>query len=211
MTRESRAKRFVGNLYSAIADNLYEPLVVQGAFRVFGAHLHETIKVRGLRAADLAAGEPILDMPVGTGYFTLDVARQHSGVVAGVDLAEGMVRETQRVARDAGIDNLELARADAHRLPFADDSFAVVMCWNGLQVIPGTDETIAELARVLKPGGTLFASILTLPLALSEGAARHLPPMFQSRERFSRSFEASGLTIEATETDRLATIFTATR
>jgi ubiquinone/menaquinone biosynthesis C-methylase UbiE len=211
VTERSLVKRLVGGIYSAVADNLYEPIVVQGAFRLFGANLHETIRVRGRRAADLAAGEPILDMPVGTGYFTLPVAQQHSGIVVGVDLAEGMLRESRRVALEAGVDNLELVRADAHRLPFADGSFAVVMCWNGLQVIPGTDESIAELARVLRPGGTLFASVLTLPVAVSARAQRRLPPMLQSRERFARSFRDAGLTVEATEADRLATIFTATR
>ena len=132
MTGSERAKRFVGSIYSAIADNLYEPLVVQGAFRVFGRDLHSAIARHGRRAVELAAGEPILDLPIGTGYFTLDVARHHEGVVVGVDLADGMVRESQRAARGAGVVNLALSRADAHRLPFADDSFAVVMCWNGL-------------------------------------------------------------------------------
>lgn len=207
MSRRSRAKRFVGGLYSAIADNVYEPLVVQGAFRVLGAHLHDTIRERGRRAADLAAGRPILDMPVGTGYFTLDTARQHPGTIVGVDLAAGMVREALRVAREADVDNLELVRADAHALPFESDSFEVVLCWNGLQVIPGTDETVRELARVLRPGGTLFASILTLPLGVSERTAHRLPPLLQSRERFAQAFRSSGLTVAATETDRFATIF----
>ena len=213
MTRGSRAKRLVGRFYSAVADNLYEPLVVQGAFRVFGRHLHDTIRIRGRRAADLADGAPILDMPVGTGFFTFDTAQQHRGIVVGVDIAEGMIRETKRLADGRRIDNLTPLRADAHNLPFSDGSFAVVLCWNGLQVIPGTDATVGELARVLRPGGTLFASVLTIPLAaaFSGRVAHRLPPLIQSRQRFVYAFAEAGLSINAVEKDRFATIFTATR
>ena len=211
MTEQNPWKRIVGGAYSAIADNIYEPLVVQGAFRVFGRHLHDTIKARGQRAADLAAGRPILDMPVGTGYFTLNTARQHSGVVVGVDIAEGMVRESQEAAAEAGISNLELMRADAHQLPFKTGAFAVVLCWNGLQVIPGIEPTVKELARVLAPGGTMFVSTVNLPLgdAMSDRTGRRLPPIFSGRRRFHQALVDAGLDVTAVEKDRLATIFTA--
>ncbi len=213
MRNDRGIKRVVGGIYSAIADNLYEPIVVQGAFRVFGRHLHETIRERSLRAAAMAAGEPILDMPVGTGYFTLEAARQHAGVMAGVDLAEGMVREAKQAARRAGANALQVLRGDAHRLPFRDETFAVILCWNGLQVIPGIDATVNELARVLKPGGTLFASTVNLPLGdiLSARRARRLPPMVSGRRRFVQALSDAGLQIESAEKDRLATILAASK
>ena len=213
MSRRSLAKRFVEGIYSAAAENLYEPLVVQGAFRIFAGRMHETIRVRGRRAADLADDAPILDMPVGTGFFSIDVAQQHSGIVVGVDLAEGMVREARGTARKAGTPNLVLLRGDAHRLPFADDSFKVVLCWNGLQVIPGTDETVAELARVLQPDGTMFLSTLNLPVSdlMSERTAQRVPPFMAGRKRFARAIEDAGLELVSVERDRLATIFTATK
>jgi len=211
MSEQRGWKRIVGGAYSAIADNIYEPLVVQGAFRVFGKHLHDTIKLRGRRAADLAAGKPILDMPVGTGYFILDTAAQHDGVVVGVDIAEGMVLEAKAAAKRAGVTNLVALRGDAHRLPFETGSFAVVLCWNGLQVIPGIEPTVVELARVLAPGGTMFVSTVNLPLgdALSDRAGRRMPPIFSGRRRFERALTDSGLRVTAVEKDRLATIFTA--
>ena len=213
MSDRSFAKRFVGGIYSAAAENLYEPLVVQGAFRIFARHMHDTIRVRGRRAADMAAGSPILDMPVGTGYFSIDVAQQHSGIVVGVDLAEGMVREARAAARSAGATNLCALRGDAHRLPFATGTFKIILCWNGLQVIPGTDETLAELARVLRPDGTMFVSALNLPVSdlLSERASRRVPPFLAGRRRFARAFEDAGLKVESIEKDRLATIFTAVK
>ena len=211
MTEQNPWKRLVGNIYSGIADNIYEPVVVQGAFRVFGRHLHDTIRIRGRRAADLAAGSPILDMPVGTGFFIMDTAAQHDGIVVGVDIADGMVREARSSAREAGVANLHVMRADAHHLPFATGSFAVVLCWNGLQVIPGIEPTVAELARVLAPGGTMFVSTVNLPLgdALTDRTGRRLPPIFSGRRRFEQALGASGLQVTAVEKDRLATIFTA--
>lgn len=211
MSRRSLAKRFVEGIYSAAAENLYEPLVVQGAFRIFARSMHETIRIRGRRAADLADGAPILDMPVGTGYFSIDVAQQHTGVVVGVDLAEGMVREARAAGRKARTSNLVVLRGDAHRLPFSADTFKVILCWNGLQVIPGTDETVRELARVLQPGGTMFLSTLNLPVSdlMSERTTERVPPFMAGRKRFARAIEDAGLRIESLEKDRLATIFTA--
>ena len=80
-----------------------------------------------------------------------------------------MVRESARVAAREGLTNLVTTCADAHHLPFPDDSFAAVLCSNGLQVIPGLRPAASELVRVLAPGGTLFVSVL---LARLVGSSR---------------------------------------
>lgn len=170
-----RAKRLIGAIYSAAADRLYEPIVVRGAFPLLGGDLNELVLGQGRRAVAVAQGRPILDMPVGTAYFTVEMARLHDGVVVGADIARGMVDHAARAARGRGLDNLLSVQADAHVLPFGDASFGAILCTNGLQVIPGLEPTLAELARVLAPGGTLFASVVHLPLAA------RAPTMFKSR------------------------------
>jgi ubiquinone/menaquinone biosynthesis C-methylase UbiE len=160
----SRAKRAIASTYSFLADRLYNPLVVHGGFRLFGGNLNELVFEQGRQAVAAARGGPILDMPVGTAYFTTRVAEAHDGLVIGVDIAEGMVRESARVAAQAGLSNLVTVCADAHQLPFPDDSFAAVLCSNGLQVIPGLRPAASELVRVLAPGGTLFVSVLLAPI-----------------------------------------------
>src|SRR5688500_16772445 len=133
----SRIKRFIASGYSLAADRIYEPIVVNGAFKVFGGNLNDLAVEQGRRAVELADGGPILDMPVGTAYFTTKLARAHEGLVVGSDIAWGMVVRSMEAAREEATPNLRCVQADAHSLPFPDDTFPAVMCTNGLQVIPG--------------------------------------------------------------------------
>lgn len=213
MARGDRAKRIVAGIYSVAADRLYEPLVVNGAFRVFGGNLNELAILQGRRAVAVADGAPILDMPVGTAFFTVKVAAAHGGIVVGADIARGMVERARAVAAAAGTDNLVPVQADAHHLPFADGAFGAILCTNGLQVIPGLRPAVAELARVLSPGGTLFVSLLTLPAPLPVRNARRdrLPTMMWAGEDVAEVIADHGLTIASTQKRRLATLIEATR
>lgn len=204
-----RAKRRVRNLYSWAADRVYDPIVINGAFRVFGGSLNDLVREQGRAALATAEGGAILDMPVGTAYFATEVARSYDGLVVGVDIAEGMVREARRVAREAGA-RLELVQGDAHALPFATGSFTAILCSNGLQVIPGLEPSIAELARVLAPGGTLYVSVITLPLAVYPARARRrLPTMLRPGSDVASELGRAGLRAQITRTDRLATLIEA--
>lgn len=200
------AKRLIGGIYSKAADKLYEPVVVKTAFPLLGGALNSHVLDQGRRAVDVAAGRPILDMPVGTAYFTSAIARGHPGIVVGADIAEGMVREAAETARGNRLDNLMVVRADAHALPFASSTFAAVMCTNGLQVIPGLQPTIDELARVLAPGGSLFVSTVSLPLgaALGRRANARLPTVLAGRQRVLGAIADAGLAITHVHKSRLA-------
>ncbi len=203
-----RAKRRVRNLYSWAADRVYDPIVINGAFRVFGGSLNDLVREQGRAALASAQGGPILDMPVGTAYFATEVARSYEGLVVGADIAEGMVREAQRVADEAGA-RLELVQGDAHALPFKTASFAAILCSNGLQVIPGLEPSVAELARVLAPGGTLYVSVITLPAPLPARAREHLPTMMRPGSDVANALARAGLDARITRTDRLATLIEA--
>ena len=206
MSRTSFAKRAIAAIYSGTAGKLYEPIVVQGAFKVFGGSLHKLVAEQGRRAVALARGGPILDMPVGTGYFTKEVAAVHSGLVVGADIAAGMVIETQRKAREEMIDNLVTVQCDVHALPFGDGAFPAILCSNGLQVMPGLHRAIAELYRVLAPGGSMFVSVIMLPVGalLPHAASDHLPTMLRSRAYISRALTDAGFELGLVESERLA-------
>jgi ubiquinone/menaquinone biosynthesis C-methylase UbiE len=201
MGDRSRAKRIVAKIYSRAASRLYEPLVVHGSFRLLGGDLNERVASQGRAAVRVAGGRPILDMPVGTAYFTEAVARAHGGLVVGADIAEGMVRE----AAARRLPNLAVVQADAHHLPFEDGAFGAILCTNGLQVIPGLRPAIQELARVLAPEGTLFVSVVGVRLR-----ARSLPTMF-STAKVKDELERVGLQVTTTRGARLATLYEARR
>lgn len=206
-------RRAVGDVYSVAADRIYDRVVVKGSFRLLGGELNDLVVRQGRRAVTAAAGGPILDMPVGTAYFTSEVALAHDGVVIGVDLAEGMVEKARRVAAERGAANLLIARADAHRLPFPDDSFAAILCTNGLPVIPGLAPTLAELYRVIAPGGTLFVSAITLPVGavVPSPAEARMPAGFRSGRGLLQALEDVGFDAALVERARLAKLFEATK
>ena len=207
----SAIKKFIGSVYSFAADRFYEPVVVKGGFRLFGGNLNDLAIEQGRRAVEVAEGGPILDMPVGTAYFTAPLARAHPGLVVGSDIAWGMVARSMEVAEEEATTNLRCVQADAHALPFPDDTFPAVMCTNGLQVIPGLEPTIYELARVTKPGGYLFVSVLTLPAprAVREVRRGKLPTIMLSGSDIAAVIERSGLELLALRSESLATLIEA--
>ena len=199
------AKRLIGGIYSWAADKVYEPLVVNGAFKVFGGDLHERVAEQGRAAVRMARGRPILDLPVGTGTFTIPIAREHSGIVIGADIAAGMVQQAQRMAEASGVKNLFGVQADAHHLPFADATFGAIMCTNGLQVMPGLMETLQELRRVLADDGMLYLSVVSMPVSPSKNA----PAMFMSRSQLQHAFGRAGFVAGNRMDQRLATFIQA--
>lgn len=213
MGRRDVVQRAIQGIYSKTADSLYERLVVRGSFPLLGGDLNDLVFEQGRRAVATAAGRPILDMPIGTGYFALAAARRHTGIVVGTDIAEGMVAKASREARAAGVSNLAVVQADAHHLPFATGAFGSVLCSNGLPVIPGLHETVEELARVLAPGGRLYVSALTLPLAraLPDETAERLPTMLKSRREIARALTQAGVELTSITRNRLALLFEATK
>lgn len=206
MARGDRAKRAIAGIYSRSAERFYEPLVVRTGFPLLGGDINDLVMEQGRNAAAVAGDRPILDMPVGTAYFTREMAKRTQGPVVGVDIAEGMVRKASRTASESGLSNLFTLQADAHHLPFKDGSFGAILCTNGLQVIPGLTQSISELARVLAPGGTLFVSVVTLPLGrvLPRRAASHLPTLLRSRRDVESELQRAGLRVASSRMNRLA-------
>ena len=207
------AQRAIASIYSFAAKNLYEPIVVKGTFRLLGGNLNELALEQGRRAVEAAAGKPILDIPVGTAYFTIPLAKHHEGLVVGVDIATGMVEQTSARARAAGAHNLKAVQANAHSLPFEDSAFGAILCTNGLQVMPGLHESIQELERVLEPGGSLFVSVVTMALSrvLPADAAERLPTMFRSGMDVAEEISRAGLYVTSIRQERFATLIEAVK
>src|SRR5918999_781418 len=59
--RSGRGRRIVGSIYSSLAGNIYEPLIVKGIFRLFGGRLNSEILARSKAAVEAAEGRPVLD------------------------------------------------------------------------------------------------------------------------------------------------------
>jgi ubiquinone/menaquinone biosynthesis C-methylase UbiE len=99
-----------------------------------------------------ASGE-VLEVAVGTGRnFTFYPQRVR---LSGIDLSPAMLRIARKRAEELGVD-ADLREVDAQQLPFADASFDTVVCTLSLCTIPDDRGAIAEMKRVLRPGGRLL-------------------------------------------------------
>jgi ubiquinone/menaquinone biosynthesis C-methylase UbiE len=205
----TRFQRFEARFYSAIAPRLYDRIVVSLGFKLLAGRLHEKVLGQGARAVQAAGPKPILDLPVGTAYFTLRWGRGAS--VVGVDIAGGMVEQARARATTAGVQWLTPVQADVLKLPFGDQSFGAIMCTNGLQVMPPLAVVLAEMGRVLNHAGTLFVCMILFPVGalLPEAARRHLPTLFLSRKQVLATFHDTGWKIAAADRSRLALLLEA--
>ncbi len=126
-----------------------------------------TVDFDFLRRCDPAglAGARILDVGCGTGRHTAEACRLPAAEVFGVDLKhDDLGRARERMALHAGLGehgggSWHLAAADVTRLPFADDSFDLVICSEVLEHVEAERLAWQELLRVLKPGKLLAVSV----------------------------------------------------
>jgi SAM-dependent methyltransferase len=119
----------------------------------------ETIRTaidRALAAMRIEPGDSVLDVGCGTGAFfpSLAAAVGPRGRVTGLDHAAGFLADARRRAIDGRFaERLRLIRADAHRLPFPDGSFAAAHTERVLIHLAEPDLALRELRRVVRPGG----------------------------------------------------------
>lgn len=101
----------------------------------------------------MRAGERVLDVACGAGNTTLAAARRR-GVCTGSDFVPALLEHAEQRAQAEGLE-IEWVEADAHQLPFDDESFDVVLSTFGVMFAADQQQAADELLRVLRPGGKL--------------------------------------------------------
>ena len=148
-----------------------------------GAHLRADLASALLDAAALAPGQRVLDLASGPGLLARDAALRvvPGGTVLATDIAEGMLAEGARRCGEHA-DTPCFAAADAEHLCLADASVERVLAGLALFVFPHPERALAEMRRVLVPGGLVALSVWgpreTVPLIhrAQDTIARLLPP-----------------------------------
>ncbi len=107
-------------------------------------------------------GERLLEIGVGTGYYSLDLAEWvgPDGTLELFDLQQKFLDHVTRAAVERGVANLAPTQGDATALPYKDDSVDAVILTAVLGEIPDTAAALREIRRVLKPGGRLVVGEL---------------------------------------------------
>jgi len=132
---------------------------------------------RLVKHAGVRAGQDVLDVACGTGVVAITAARIGARV-RGLDLTPELLERAKENARIAGAE-IEFREGDAEALPYKDATFDVVLSQFGHMFAPRPEVVVAEMLRVLKPGGTIAFS--TWPPSLMVGRmfsflGRYLPP-----------------------------------
>jgi demethylmenaquinone methyltransferase/2-methoxy-6-polyprenyl-1,4-benzoquinol methylase len=109
-------------------------------------------------------GQLILDVAAGTAGISLQLARRLGARVVGVDLTEDMLRQGEQNVTAAGAKGrIALVAGRAEQLPFPDGSFDALTFSYLLRYVADPQATLAELARVVKPGGVIASLEFLLP------------------------------------------------
>ena len=154
--------------------------------------------VRRLRALGAPRkGARLLDLGAAYG-FAVDEARTLGWCAVGLEVSPAAARRASEALRAAVV-----AVGDAQHVPFADDCFDVVTLWDVLEHLPEPHAAMAELARVLRPGGRLVLTTGDVGSLAARVSSVHwhlytLPEhvVFYSREGLRRLLTAHGLRVE---------------
>jgi demethylmenaquinone methyltransferase/2-methoxy-6-polyprenyl-1,4-benzoquinol methylase len=116
---------------------------------------------------DAGSSDLVLDVATGTGAVAILLARIHGCEVVGLDQSPEMLAEGRRRVEAARLTSrVRLVQGSAERLPFEDASFGALTFTYLLRYVDDPASTLAELARVVRPGGTVASLEFAVPRGL---------------------------------------------
>lgn len=161
---------FVEHLFDGLAP-IYDPMNRIITFGLYGLWQKVLMGKTGL-----ASGQKALDVATGTADLAILMAKRVGapGSVTGVDLSRGMLRVGEEKVRRAGLaERVHLVEGNALEMPFPDASFDRAVVGFGLRNMSDVGRAVAEMARVVKPGG----QVLCLEMSHPENPV--IRPLFQ--------------------------------
>ncbi|BBZ48917.1 MULTISPECIES: class I SAM-dependent methyltransferase [Mycobacterium] len=153
VTEKWRSDRVTAAIYDAGVK--HDSVARLGAWAMWGADLRRMFTDIA-RLADAPVGASVLDIPCGGGLAFRGLRTGQAVHYVAADISPYMLQRARREAdRRAVHDAIEFVQADVTALQFADASFDLCLTYNGLHCLPDPRAALAELVRVLRPGGTL--------------------------------------------------------
>jgi demethylmenaquinone methyltransferase / 2-methoxy-6-polyprenyl-1,4-benzoquinol methylase len=131
---------------------------------VMSAGLHHRWRTRAVDLADLSLGQRALDVCCGTGDLALELKRRvgRQGSVVGLDFSEPMLELARRKSSRLGLE-VAYEHGNALELPYGDASFDAATVGFGVRNLIDLRRGVAEIARVVRPGGHVVVLEITTP------------------------------------------------
>ncbi len=138
----------------------------------------------------LESGQRVLDFGCGPGKISVGLARAvEPGELHGIAVEESQIELASAAAKAGGHDNATFHIGDATALPFDDGYFDIAHCHAVLMHVPDTQAALAEVMRVLKPGGIISAREFIVASSFLEPGADETQPAWNT---FANLLSANG-------------------
>jgi len=160
----------------AAGNRVLQAVWMRGDFGAFSAFT-QAGDDKVFRQAGIEPGEYVLDAACGAGGFAVRAAQAGARVI-GIDIASNLIAQAVERARAANLP-IQFDEGDVEELPYDEATFDTVVSQFGIMFAPRPERVVAELARVLKPGGrvVLFNWTPTSWVSqLVQVVSRHVPP-----------------------------------
>lgn len=146
----------LSGLVPAVYERWWRPAFGRAFMGLTGPGIEEEVRIAQLLLG-IAAGHRVLDVGCGPGNFTRAFGRAvgPEGLAVGIDASAPMLERGGRDNAAAEAGNVALLRGDANALPFTDACFDGACCFAALHLFEAPLDAIAEMRRVLVPGGRI--------------------------------------------------------
>lgn len=106
----------------------------------------------------------VLDIATGTGDLAISLAEKGLQNIVGLDLSKGMLEVARKKVKEKNLENqIELVQGDSENLPYSDDHFDAICVAFGVRNFENLEKGLAEILRVLKPGGLFIVLETAVP------------------------------------------------
>jgi ubiquinone/menaquinone biosynthesis C-methylase UbiE len=170
-------------------------ILAEDVFHPGGAELSQ----RTIAGMELRSGARLLDLGCGVGNTARNLPAELRLTVTGIDFSRSNL---QRAVAESGNRAASFVQADAHRLPFADNSFDGALCECVMSLLLDKPAVLGEIHRILKPGGRLGITDMSVTGDLADDFAATVAPWTcladaLDRDSYVALFESAGFEVMA--------------
>ncbi len=151
-----------------------------------------------IKLSDVSPDDSLLDVACGPGMVACEFAR-YAKQVTGIDITPAMIEQSKKLQQEHNLKNLTWDVGDAAPLPYADDSFSLVITRYSFHHFLSPETALSEMVRVCQPNGRVMVADVAIEAEKSDAYDRleimrdHSHTHALTREEFAELFQQSGL------------------